>query len=300
MPLLVVGTVALDTVETPTEKREDLLGGSATYFSFAASLFTTVRLASVVGDDFPEEHTQTLVERGIDVAGLEVVRGGRTFRWSGRYLDDMNQRETVDVQLNVVDRFDPVLPDHYRRCEFVYLANGPTGLQRNVLAQCAEARLSVADTMDLWIETEREGLLELLGQIDGLVLNESEARLLTGEDNLVRAAKAVERLGPRLVVIKKGEHGCLFYSRYETYVLPAYPTADVVDPTGAGDAFAGGMMGYLAEQGDFEPATLKRAMAYGTLTAGFTVEDFSLERLKAIDRSDLDHRLEEYRRMLSF
>ncbi len=300
MPLLVVGSVALDTVETPTEKREGLLGGSAVYFSFAASLFTSVRLAGVVGDDWSDEHTQMLAQRGIDVAGLEVIPGGRTFRWSGRYLDDMNQRETVEVQLNVLDGFDPVLPEHYRRCEFVYLANGPTGLQRKVLGQCTGARLTVADTMDLWIATEREGLLELLGQIDGLVLNESEARLLTGENNLLCAARAVERLGPRFVVVKKGEHGCLFHSRHETYVLPAYPTADVVDPTGAGDAFAGGMMGYLAEQGNFEPSTLKRAMAYGTLTASFTVEDFSLERLKAINRADLDRRLDEYRRMLSF
>lgn len=300
MTLLVVGSVALDTVETPTAKREGLLGGSATYFSFAASLFTSVRLASVVGDDWSDEYTQMFSGRGIDVAGLAVIPGGRTFRWSGRYLEDMNQRETVEVQLNVLDGFDPVLPEHYRRCEFVYLANGPTRLQHKVLEQCTGARLTVADTMDLWIASEREGLLDLLQRIDGLVLNESEVRLLTGENNLVRAAQAAERLGPRFVVIKKGEHGCLFHSRHETYVLPAYPTPDVVDPTGAGDAFAGGMMGYLAEQGNFEPETLKRAMAYGTLTASFTVEGFSLEKLKAIHRADLDHRMDEYRRMLSF
>lgn len=300
MTLLVVGSVALDTVETPTAKREGLLGGSATYFSFAASLFTSVRLASVVGDDWSDEYTRLLSGRGIDVAGLAVIPGGRTFRWSGRYLEDMNQRETVEVQLNVLDGFDPVLPEHYRRCEFVYLANGPTRLQRQVLEQCTGARLTVADTMDLWIASERQGLLDLLQRIDGLVLNESEARLLTGENNLVRAAQAAERLGPRFVVIKKGEHGCLFHSRHETYVLPAYPTAEVVDPTGAGDAFAGGMMGYLAEQGNFEPETLKRAMAYGTLTASFTVEGFSLEKLKAIHRADLDRRMDEYRRMLSF
>jgi len=300
MPLVVVGSVALDTVETPTERRENVLGGSAVYFSVAASLFTTVRLSSVVGEDWPEAYTQMLAQRGIDVSGLEIVPGSRTFRWTGKYQQDMNQRDTLEVQLNVLERFDPVLPERYRRSEFVYLANGPTAIQRKVLEQCAGARLVVADTMDLWIETEREGLLQLLERIDGLVLNESEARLLTGEHNLVRAAKAVERLGPRFVVVKKGEHGSLFYSRHETYVLPAYPTPDVVDPTGAGDAFAGGMMGYLAEQGDFEPATLKRAMAYGTLTASFTVEDFSLDKLKVVDRVELDHRMEEYQRMLSF
>ncbi len=300
MSLLVVGSVALDTVETPREKRENLLGGSAAYFSYAASYFTSVRLVSVVGEDWPAEHTELLRSRGIDTGAMQVVAGAKTFRWQGKYHENMNDRDTVDIQLNAMEQFDPVLPDDYRRSKFLFLANDPPQLQRKVLDQCSGAELTMADTMDLWINTERDDLLELLKRVDGLVLNDSEAKLLTGEENLVRAGHRVRDLGPRFVVIKKGEHGAIFFSRHETYVLPAYPTADVVDPTGAGDSFAGGMMGYLAEQGNFEPKTLKEALAYGTLAASFTVEDFSLDRLQQIDRPDLDRRMEEYRRMLSF
>jgi cytidine kinase len=212
----------------------------------------------------------------------------------------MNDRETLDLQLNVLEQFDPVLPEAYRRCKFLFLANGSTVHQIKVLEQCTGASLVVADTMDHYIRSERDGLLDLLKRIDGLVLNDSEARLLTGDDNLVRAGQAVREMGPSFVVIKKGEHGAMFFSRHETYVLPAYPTAEVVDPTGAGDSFAGGMMGYLAERGAFDPKTLKEALAYGTLAASFTVEDFSLDRLRRIHREDLDQRMEEYKRMLSF
>jgi sugar/nucleoside kinase (ribokinase family) len=300
MPLVVVGSVALDSVETPTETRENLLGGSAVYFSYAASFFTPVRLVGVVGDDWPAEHTRLLESRHIDTAGLEVRRGAKTFFWRGRYFENMNDRETVDVQLNVMEHFDPVLPEACRRCPFLFLANGSTTIQLKVLDQCPGATLAVADTMDLWIRTEREELNDLLRRINGLVLNDSEAKLLTGDDNLVRAGRAVLDLGPQFVVIKKGEHGAMFFSKHETYVLPAYPTADLVDPTGAGDSFAGGMMGYLAERGNFDPKTLKEAMAYGTLAASFTVEDFSLDRLQKIDRADIERRMEEYRRMLTF
>jgi len=300
MPLVVVGSVALDNVETPNEKREDLLGGSASYFSYAASYFTSVRLVSVVGEDWPGEHTELLESRNIDTSGMQVVAGAKTFRWAGKYKKNMNDRQTLDVQLNAMNQFDPVLSEEYRRCKFLFLANDPPTLQRKVLRQCPGATLTMADTMDLWIDSQREELLQLLKEIDGLVLNDSEAIMLTGEPNLVKAGHLVRELGPSFVVIKKGEHGSMFFSRHETYVLPAYPTADVIDPTGAGDSFAGGMMGYLAEQGDFEPKTLKKAMAYGTLAASFTVEDFSLDRLKQIEREDLDQRMEEYRRMLSF
>jgi sugar/nucleoside kinase (ribokinase family) len=300
MPLLVVGSVALDSVETPTEVREDVLGGSAVYFSYAASYFSPVRLVGVVGDDWPAEHSEVLRKRNIDTAGLQVIPGAKTFRWRGKYMSDMNTRETLDVQLNAMGAFDPVLPDHFRRSKHLFLANGSTKLQLKVLDQCAGADLRVADTMDLWIRTERDELAELLRRIDGLVLNDSEAKMLTGDDNLVRAGHAVREMGPRFVVIKKGEHGAMFFSKHETYVLPAYPTQRVVDPTGAGDSFAGGMMGFLAEQGNVEPKTLKQAMAYGILVASFTVEDFSLDRLKTITRNDIELRMEEYRRMLSF
>ena len=300
MPLLVVGSVALDSVETPTTTRDNVLGGSASYFAYAASYFTSVRLVSAVGEDWPDEHTQLLASRNIDTSGLVKIPGGKTFRWRGKYLEDMNDRETLDVQLNVYEQFDPVLPEAFRRCEFLFLANGPPAIQMRVMEQCPGARLTVADTMDLYIKQTREELLALLKKIDGLVLNDSEARLLTGDDNLVRAGHAVREMGPRFVVIKKGEHGAMFFSKHEIYVLPAYPTPDVVDPTGAGDSFGGGMMGYLAEQGNFEPKTLKEAMAYGTLVASFAVEDFSLDRLQQIEREDLDRRMADYRRMLSF
>ena len=212
----------------------------------------------------------------------------------------MNDRETLEVRLNAMEQFNPVLSEETRRCPFLFLANGSTKLQLRVLQQCPGATLAVADTMDLWINTEREDLMKLLRRIDGLVLNDGEAKLLTGEENLVRAGRLACRMGPRFVVIKKGEHGAMFFSQHETYVLPAYPTPEVIDPTGAGDSFAGGMMGCLAERGDFEPRTLKEAMAYGILVASFTVEDFSLERLQTIEREDLERRMGEYRRMLSF
>jgi sugar/nucleoside kinase (ribokinase family) len=287
-------------VETPTDVRENILGGSAVFFSYAASFFTTVRLAGVVGEDWPENNTKMLQSRGIDTAGLQVIPGGKTFHWRGKYLKNMNDRETLDLQLNVLGSFDPVLPDSYRLCKFLFLANGSPAHQLKTLDQCKGPSLVVADTMDHYIRTERDGLAEVFKRIDGLVINDSEAKLLTEDDNLVRAGRAIREMGPRFVVIKKGEHGAMFFSKYETYVLPAYPTERVVDPTGAGDSFAGGMMGYLAECDNFEPKTLKEALAYGTLTASFTVEDFSLDRLRSIRREDIDRRMEDYKKMLSF
>jgi len=300
MPLLVVGSVALDSVETPTEERDNVLGGSAVYFSYAASYFTSVRLVGVVGDDWPGEHTQLLESRGIDTAGLQVVDGGKTFRWKGKYLPNMNDRETLEVHLNVFEKFDPQLPETFRDCPFLFLANGSPVIQMQVLEQCRGAKLAVADTMDLWISTQHDELMALLKRIDGLVMNDAEAKLLTDDENLVRAGHRIREMGPKFVVIKKGEHGAMFFSEHETYVLPAYPTEEVVDPTGAGDSFAGGMMGYLAEKRSFDPKTLKEAMAYGVLVASFNVEDFSLERLRKIEREDLNRRMESYRQMLSF
>jgi sugar/nucleoside kinase (ribokinase family) len=259
-----------------------------------------VRLVGVVGDDWPERHTALLAARGIDTTGLEVVPEAKTFRWRGKYLPNMNDRETLEVHLNVFGDFNPVLPASFRQSRFLFLANGSPGLQMRVLDQVPGATLTVADTMDLWINIQRDELLQLFKRIDGLVLNDSEARLLTGEENLVRAGRDVQRMGPRFVVLKKGEHGAMFFSEHETYVMPAFPTANVVDPTGAGDSFAGGMMGYLSERGNFEPTTLKEAMAYGTVVASFNVEDFSLDRMQRIERADLDGRLAEYRKMLSF
>ncbi|REJ70013.1 MAG: sugar kinase [Planctomycetota bacterium] len=300
MPLLVVGSVALDSVETPQEKRDNVLGGSAVYFSYAASYFSNVRLVGVVGEDWPGEHTELLEKRGIDTSGLEVVEGAKTFRWRGKYHPNMNDRDTLEVHLNVFETFDPKLPEAFTRCEFLFLANGAPKVQMKVLDQVHGPKLVVADTMDLWIEIARDELMELLQRIDGLVMNDQEAKFLTGDDNLVRAGHQVREMGPKFVIIKKGEHGAMFFSEHETYVMPAYPTPQVVDPTGAGDSFGGGMLGYLAEQGNFEPKTLKEAMAYGVVVASFNVEDFSLERMKGIERADLDKRLDEYRKMLNF
>ena len=300
MPLLVVGSVAIDNVETPVERRDNVLGGSATHFSIAASFFTEVRLVGVVGDDWPEQHTQMLNGRGIDTSGLQIVPGGKTFTWTGRYEPNMNDRETLDVQLNVFGEFDPKLPESYRQAKYVFLANGVPGVQSKVLEQVPGRRLVVADTMDLWINIMRDDLDALLKNLDGLVLNDSEAKLLTGTENLVAAGRAVQRMGPKFVIIKKGEHGAMFFGEYETYVLPAYPTDRVVDPTGAGDTFAGGMMGYLTEQDSFDAETLKTAMAYGIVAASFNVEGFGPERMQQITREDIEKRMTDYRKMLNF
>jgi len=300
MPLLVWGSVALDSVETPTDRRDNVLGGSAVFFSYAASYFTSSNLVADVGDDWPAEHTELLRSRNVDTRGLNVLSGEKTFRWRGKYHPNMNDRDTLEVHLNVLGKYEPVMPEEYRRSRFVFLGNGSPIIQLKVLEQVPNAELVVADTMDLWINIQHDELLDLFKRIDGLVLNDSEARLLTGDENLVRAGHAVRKLGPKFVVIKKGEHGAMFFGEGETYVMPAYPTPDVVDPTGAGDSFAGGMMGYLAEQRKFDPQTLKTALAYGTLVASFTVEDFSLERMKKIERVDIERRMKDYRRMLSF
>ena len=300
MPLLVVGSVALDCVETPTDKRDDVLGGSAVFFSYAASFFSPVRIIGAVGEDWPQEHTKLLQTRGIDTSGLQTIAGGRTFRWRGRYLPNMNDRETLEVHLNVLENFQPHLNNTHRECKYLFLGNASPSVQLQVLNQANGAQLTVADTMDLWINIQRDELEQLLQRIDGLVLNDSEAKLLANDENLVRAGHAVRAMGPKFVVIKKGEHGAMFFSEHEMYVMPAYPTARVLDPTGAGDSFAGGMMGHLASLDRFDPQALKEALAYGVVTASFAVEDFSLDRLSQLSRHDLDRRLAEYRQMLSF
>jgi sugar/nucleoside kinase (ribokinase family) len=300
MPLLVVGSVALDCVETPTDKRDDVLGGSAVFFSYAASFFSPVRMIGAVGEDWPVEHTKLLEKKGIDTSGLQTIPGGKTFRWRGRYLPNMNDRETLEVHLNVLGEFQPKLNATHRDCRFLLLGNASPAVQLGVLDQASGAELTVADTMDLWINIQRDELGQLLRRIDGLVLNDSEAKLLAEDENLVRAGHAVRAMGPKFVVIKKGEHGAMFFSEHEMYVMPAYPTPHVLDPTGAGDSFAGGMMGHLAALGRFDPQALKEALAYGVVTASFTVEDFSLDRLEKLDRREMDARLADYRKMLTF
>jgi sugar/nucleoside kinase (ribokinase family) len=299
MSLLVVGTVAFDTIETPHGRVEEETGGSATYFALAASRFNPVRLVGSVGDDFPRERLDVFAGSSVDLAGLETVEGGASFRWSGRYEGDMNSAETLDTQLGVLASFDPKLPSAYRSSPFVFLANGAPRVQLAVLDQIEEPTFVMADTMNLWIEHERDGLLEVLQRVNALVLNDQEARLLTGENNLIRAGNAALQLGPDVVLIKKGEHGAFLFSTYLFYALPAYPVTEVVDPTGAGDSFAGGLMGYLARSGRVSIGNIKRAMAYGTVAASFTVADFGTSALARASREDFDMRSQEFMNFVS-
>jgi cytidine kinase len=295
--LLVVGTVAFDSIETPHGSIDDALGGSATFFSYAASFFVAPRLVSVVGEDFPDANRQLLQERNIDMRGL-AVEAGKTFRWKGRYHEDMNTRDTLEVHLNTFGTFDPKLPEAFRDSTHIFLANGSPTVQAKVLDQIHKPHLVLADTMDLWINIQKPDLLALLPRIDGLLLNDSEAIMLTGEKNLVRAGLAVRKLGPRFVILKKGEHGAILFSPDGVFVMPAFPTENVVDPTGAGDSFAGAILGYLASDDSPPPGRLRRAMAYGTVVASLTVEGFGLDGLRQSNRQEIENRLEAYRSML--
>lgn len=300
MSLLVTGTIGIDTVETPTGKVEGVLGGSAAYFAVAASLLAPVRLVGVVGDDLPPRFLDVFKDRSIDTAGLEIRRGAKTFQWHGRYLDDINERETLRTDLNVVSEAPPRIPESFRDSQFVFLANTHPAIQRQFIGQLAGPRLIVCDTMNLWIDGFRDELLQTLAAVHGVVLNDGEARMLAGEKNLVRAGRAILGLGPRFAVIKKGEHGAMLVTPDELFVLPAIPCADVVDPTGAGDSFAGGMMGYLAATGRTDVEALKTGLAYGTCVASITIEGFSLDALRAADRRNLDARLGRLRNLVKF
>ena len=296
--LIVTGSIGIDTIHTPTGQAPDVLGGSAIYFAAAASFHGPVRLVGAVGDDFPAELEKPFRHFDIDLEGLEKRAGSKTFRWTGKYLDNMNDRETLSVDLNVLAEDSPPVPASYVDSEYVFLANTHPGAQLGLRAQFPHAKLVVADTMDLWIETAKPLLLDLLKQIDGLVLNDSEAHLLTGETNIVKAGEAVLAMGPKFVVIKKGEHGAFLLHQDGAVALPAYPAREVIDPTGAGDTFGGGFMGHLAASGDLSLPNLKRAMAAGTVVASYNIEKFSLDRLLEISKDDLAARGTEYAAML--
>lgn len=298
MSLIVTGSIGIDTVITPDGRADRVLGGSCVYFSAAAAFLTRVRLVAAVGEDFPEEHQQLIRRFDIDDAGLEKRAGSKTFAWTGKYFDNMNQRETLEVAPNVLAEALPPVPEQFRDSRFVFLANTHPAGQLELRSQFPEAQLVVADTMDLWIETAREPLVELLGKIDGLVLNDSESAQLTGIKNAMDAAEAIMKMGPRFVVVKKGEYGCVLVHRDGIVALPAFPARRVVDPTGAGDSFAGGMMGYLARKGEVTLDTLRQSLAIGTVVAGFTIEDFSLRRLVSLEVPELKARLAEYADML--
>ncbi|MDA0838372.1 MAG: PfkB family carbohydrate kinase [Planctomycetota bacterium] len=299
MPLTVVGSIALDSVTTPAGKAENALGGSATYFSMASSLFTKVHIVGVVGRDFPQEHVDMLVKRGIDTNDLQVAKG-ETFRWTGSYDGDMSVAETHDTQLNVFAEFNPQISEASKANDFQFLANIHPTVQRGVLQQVRHAKLTFMDTMNLWINTEPEEVKALLGEVMGIVLNDMEAKMLTGENNLVVAGKKILEMGPKMAVIKKGEHGATVVMDGQVVNLPAYPLHNLVDPTGAGDSFAGGMMGYLASHGEVNFESLRRGVAHGIVVATFTCEAFSLDRLKVTTLEQVEERLAEYRNMLDF
>ncbi len=301
MALIVTGTIGIDTVYTPGGHAERVLGGSGTYFSAAASFYTPVRLVAAVGDDFPPDFMGTLGHfRGVDLAGLEVRKGSKTFAWGGKYHPDMNGRDTLFTELGVLAEHPPAVPGIFRDSRFVFLANTHPSVQLGMLEQLPQRALTVADTMDLWINVAKADLLTLLTRVDGLVLNFDEAELLTGKKNTVSAGRAILALGPRFVVIKKGEHGALLVHRDGVAALPAFPTENVVDPTGCGDTFAGGLMGSLAAAGsaDSSFATIRRALVHGTVIASFTIEAFSLDRLKRLTRAEIDARAEQYAAMV--
>jgi len=300
MPVLVVGSVALDSVETPFGKADNVLGGSGTFFSASASHLAPVQLVGIVGSDYPTDQLErAFAKRPIDLAGLEHAEG-LSFRWRGRYRHDLNSAETLETHLGVFSNFRPKIPDQFRSAPFVFLGNIDPRSQLDVLTQVEKPKLVACDTMNFWIESRRPDLLKLLEQVDLITLNDAEARQLTEESNLVRAAKWIMARGPKHVVIKKGEHGAFMFTASTVFFAPAYPLESVFDPTGAGDSFAGGFMGYLARSGDLSEENLRRAVVYGSAMGSFAVEKFSVERLLEIDRSDIARRVADFHRLVSF
>jgi len=301
MALTVVGSIAFDAVKTPFGERDRMLGGAAVHFSLAASFFTEVRPVGPVGDDFGAEQFEVLERRGIVTEDVERVAGGQSFFWRGRYEYDLNVAHTEDTQLGVFGEFEPKLSEASRQAETLFLANIQPDLQRQVRAQCAASRFSALDSMNLWIETAKDSLLAAIAEVDCLIVNDAEIRQLTGESNLARAARAVMELGPRAVVAKRGEYGAALFTKDGFFALPGFPLEEVRDPTGAGDSFAGGFIGYLdSQEGDLDESCLRRAMGYGTVLASFNVEQFGTERVAALSREEIEERFAELHAMTRF
>lgn len=302
MSLLAVGTVAFDDIETPFGRAEMVVGGAATYITLAASYFTKdLKIVSVIGDDFPEEELDYLRSRGVNLEGLQVRKGERSFFWSGRYHNNLNDRDTLDTQLNVLGDFDPVLPESYRNVDYLMLGNLTPAIQKKVIQQLnRRPKLIALDTMNFWMNTAMESLLEVLKMIDVLVINDEEARQLSGEHSLVKAADAIHHMGPKYLVIKKGEHGALLFEGGNIFFAPALPLAEVFDPTGAGDTFAGGFIGYLAKTEDLSFENMKRAVIYGSAMASFCVEKFSIERLKGLSNKEIKERIAAFVELVNF
>ncbi len=299
MDILVIGSVAFDSVETPFGRGDDVLGGSATYFSTSASFFTGVQLVAVVGEDFPQEPRDFLHSRGVDLTGLQT-QPGKTFRWKGEYGYDLSEARTLETHLNVFETFHPVLPESYCDAEFVFLANIDPELQLEVLRQVERPKLIACDTMNFWIDGKREALIRTLGHVDILVINEAEVRQLAQEPNLVKASRAVLGMGPKTLVVKRGEYGVLVFNEHSVFSAPAYPLEEVFDPTGAGDTFAGGFMGYLAATNNLSDATIRKATVFGSVMASFTVEDFSLNRLRQLSWENIEERFRKFQALTAF
>ena len=302
MSLLTIGTLAFDTIETPHGKADMVIGGSCTYISHAASYFTNnINLSAIVGGDFPQEEIKALEAKGVNMEGLQIKADGKTFFWAGKYHEDMNQRDTLVTDLNVLEDFDPQLPESYKSSKYVMLGNLTPDIQNSVLDQLDGSQKLVAmDTMNFWIDIALDSLKKAIARVDILTINDEEARMLTGEYSLVNAAAAIHKMGPKYLVIKKGEHGCLLFSEGNMFYAPAMPLAQVFDPTGAGDTFAGGFMGYLAKTDDISFDNMKKAIVYGSAMASFCVEEFSIDRLKKLDQKQIDKRVEAFRMLMAF
>ncbi len=299
MSIIVLGTVALDTVKTPFGRKKHLLGGSAAHFSMAARLFTEVHLVAVIGEDFPPKHIDFLRKKGVVLTSL-IKEKGRTFKWEGEYKGDLNTALTLNTELGVLSAFKPVISEEQKKIKYIFLANVDPDIQRHLLKNMRAPDLVGLDSMNYWIHHKRRPLLRLLKQVNIYVANDQEARALSGEDNLLKAARYVSSYGPKMVLIKKGEHGVIFYSDKFILCIPAYPTDKVIDPTGAGDTFAGGFMGYLAKVKKINAASIKKAIAYGTIAASFNIEDFGLNRTSRLTLNDLERRLSSFRKHILF
>ena len=299
MSILVVGTVAFDSIETPFGCAERILGGSASYFALGASFFAPVRIVGVIGQDFPQEYLDLFTQRNIDLEGVKR-ESGDTFHWRGRYHEDINVRDTLELHLNVLAGFVPDLPERYRDAEYVFLGNIDPLMQLEVLNQIRRMRLVVCDTMDHWIRESLDGLRQVLKRIEMLVINDSEARLLSGQSNIVRAAREILKMGPKVVLVKRGEYGVLQFSDSSIFATPAYPLEEVFDPTGAGDSFAGGFLGQLARSGDLTQQGIRRAIVYGSVVASFTVEDFGVKRLASVALRDIEERYKSFAQLTDF
>ena len=302
MSILIVGTVAFDAIQTPFGKADKIVGGAATYICLSSSFFTNkLNLVSVVGEDFPEEAIQMLKNRKVNTAGLQIKEGEKTFFWSGKYHNDMNTRDTIDTQLNVLENFDPIVPDEFKESEFLMLGNLMPSVQKKVLDQMTKRpKLIVLDTMNFWMDHFMDDLKQALKEVDVLTINDEEARQLSGEYSLVLAAKKIQEMGPKYLVIKKGEHGALLFNKEEVFFAPALPLEDVFDPTGAGDSFAGGFIGYLEQTKDISFENMKRAVIYGSAMASFCVEKFGTQRLEELTEEDVESRLQEFVDLVQF